>query len=63
MCIGGLLTYLFVFWKVNNTALAQVLVLPAAGSAQFNSVFQKIMSCHVCLGKSCSYTPWIRSPT
>ena len=49
-----MLTSLFVFWKVNNTALAQVLVLPSTGSAQFNYVFQKIMSCHVCLGKSCT---------
>ncbi|XP_030194980.1 collagen alpha-3(VI) chain isoform X9 [Gadus morhua] len=48
--------------QVNNTALAQVLVLPPAGSAQFNSVFQKIMSCHVCLDscapdQMCDYVP------
>ncbi|XP_059933079.1 collagen alpha-3(VI) chain-like isoform X3 [Gadus macrocephalus] len=48
--------------QVNNTALAQVLVLPSAGSAEFNSVFQKIMSCHVCLDscapdQMCDYVP------
>lgn len=38
--------------QVNNTALAQVIVLPTPGSAQYNSVIQKIMNCHICLGKS-----------
>ena len=54
-----MLTSLFVFWKMNGTVLAEVLLLPSTGNAQFNSVFQKIMNCHVCLGKSCSHTPHI----
>lgn len=37
--------------QVNNTALGQVIVLPNPGSAQYNSVIQKVMSCHVCFGK------------
>ncbi|XP_027879070.1 collagen alpha-3(VI) chain isoform X1 [Xiphophorus couchianus] len=39
--------------QVNNTALAQVIVLPSPGSSQYKSVFQKILSCHVCYD-SCS---------
>ncbi|KAG7467427.1 hypothetical protein MATL_G00153670 [Megalops atlanticus] len=35
--------------QVNNTALAQVLVLPGPGSAQYNSVIEKVMNCHICL--------------
>lgn len=37
--------------QVNNTALGQVIVLPNPGSAQYNSVMQKVMSCHICFGK------------
>ncbi|KAM4731405.1 collagen alpha-3(VI) chain-like [Anableps anableps] len=39
--------------QVNNTALAQVIVLPSSESSQYKSVFQKILSCHVCYD-SCS---------
>ncbi|TNN33976.1 Collagen alpha-3(VI) chain [Liparis tanakae] len=47
---------------VNNTALAQVIVLPNAGSAQYKSVLQKVMNCHVCLDicspdQMCDYVP------
>ncbi|XP_015252472.1 PREDICTED: collagen alpha-3(VI) chain isoform X2 [Cyprinodon variegatus] len=34
--------------QVNNTALAQVIVLPASGSSQYNSAFKKVLNCHVC---------------
>lgn len=48
--------------QVNNTALAQVIVLPGAGSAQYKSVLQKIKSCHVCFDmcapdQVCDYVP------
>ncbi|XP_035532200.1 collagen alpha-3(VI) chain-like isoform X3 [Morone saxatilis] len=48
--------------QVNNTALAQVIVLPNPGSAQYNSVIQKVMNCHVCLdfcapNQMCDYVP------
>ncbi|KAG8000794.1 Collagen alpha-3(VI) chain, partial [Nibea albiflora] len=48
--------------QVNNTALAQVIVLPSPGSSQYNSVIQKIMNCHVCLDicspdQMCDYVP------
>ncbi|KAM9804490.1 collagen alpha-3(VI) chain [Neosynchiropus ocellatus] len=48
--------------QVNNTGLAQVLVLPSPGSAQYNSVIQKVMSCHVCFeicspDPTCDYIP------
>ncbi|XP_054470891.1 collagen alpha-3(VI) chain isoform X2 [Anoplopoma fimbria] len=48
--------------QVNNTALAQVIVLPNAGSAQYTSVIQKVMNCHVCLDicspdQMCDYVP------
>ncbi|XP_068429109.1 collagen alpha-3(VI) chain-like [Clinocottus analis] len=48
--------------QVNNTALAQVIVLPNAGSAQYKSVLQKVMNCHVCLDicspdQMCDYVP------
>uniref|UniRef100_A0AAQ4Q5K7 Collagen type VI alpha 3 chain n=1 Tax=Gasterosteus aculeatus aculeatus TaxID=481459 RepID=A0AAQ4Q5K7_GASAC len=48
--------------EVNNTALAQVIVLPNAGSAQYNSVIQKVMNCHVCFDicspdQMCDYVP------
>lgn len=42
----------FLLHKVNNTALAQVIVLPNPGSAQFDSVMTKVMNCHLCFGKS-----------
>lgn len=43
--------------QMNNTgsALGQVIVLPNPGSAQYNSAIQKVMSCHICLGKSFSH--------
>ncbi|XP_068581291.1 collagen alpha-3(VI) chain-like isoform X2 [Cebidichthys violaceus] len=52
--------------QVNNTALAQVIVLPSAGSAQYNSVIQKVMNCHVCLDicspdQMCDYVPQLAS--
>ncbi|XP_040913420.1 collagen alpha-3(VI) chain-like [Toxotes jaculatrix] len=48
--------------QANNTALAQVIVLPSPGSAQYNSVIQKVMNCHVCLDicspdQMCDYVP------
>uniref|UniRef100_A0A8D2ZG00 Collagen type VI alpha 3 chain n=1 Tax=Scophthalmus maximus TaxID=52904 RepID=A0A8D2ZG00_SCOMX len=48
--------------QVNNTALAQVIVLPSPGSAQYNSVIQKVINCHVCLDvcspdQMCDYVP------
>ncbi|XP_036395824.1 collagen alpha-3(VI) chain-like isoform X5 [Megalops cyprinoides] len=48
--------------QVNNTALAQVLVLPAPGSAQYNSVIEKVMNCHICLdfcapNQVCDFVP------
>ncbi|XP_041806068.1 collagen alpha-3(VI) chain-like isoform X3 [Chelmon rostratus] len=48
--------------QVNNTALAQVIVLPNPDSPQYNSVIQKVMNCHVCLDvcspdQMCDYVP------
>ncbi|KAM3862171.1 collagen alpha-3(VI) chain-like [Diretmus argenteus] len=48
--------------QINNTALAQVIVLPSPGSAQYKSVVQKVMNCHVCLDfcspdQMCDYVP------
>ncbi|XP_051258609.1 collagen alpha-3(VI) chain isoform X1 [Dicentrarchus labrax] len=48
--------------QANNTVLAQVIVLPNPGSAQYNSVIQKVMNCHVCLDfcapdQMCDYVP------
>ncbi|XP_046902169.1 collagen alpha-3(VI) chain-like isoform X2 [Hypomesus transpacificus] len=48
--------------QINNTALAQVVVLPSPGSAQYNSVIQKVMNCHVCFDfcspdTICDYIP------
>lgn len=48
--------------QFNNTALAQVIVLPRPGTAQYNSVIQKVMNCHVCLDicspdQMCDYVP------
>ncbi|XP_056145051.1 collagen alpha-3(VI) chain-like isoform X2 [Lampris incognitus] len=48
--------------QVNNTALAQVIVLPNAASAQYNSVIEKVMNCHVCLdfcspNQMCDFVP------
>uniref|UniRef100_A0A8C9ZQK9 Collagen type VI alpha 3 chain n=1 Tax=Sander lucioperca TaxID=283035 RepID=A0A8C9ZQK9_SANLU len=52
--------------QVNNTALGQVIVLPNPGSAQYNSVIQKVMNCHVCLDacspdQMCDYVPPLAS--
>nr|XP_046259078.1 uncharacterized protein LOC124066600 isoform X3 [Scatophagus argus] len=52
--------------QVNNTALGQVIVLPSPGSAQYNSVIQKVMNCHVCLDtcspdQMCDYVPPVGS--
>ncbi|KAI4893678.1 hypothetical protein NFI96_020049, partial [Prochilodus magdalenae] len=48
--------------QLNNTALAQVLVLPPATNREYNSVITKIMNCHVCLDfcapdQICDYEP------
>nr|XP_057937259.1 collagen alpha-3(VI) chain-like isoform X2 [Doryrhamphus excisus] len=48
--------------QVNNTALAQVIVLPSPGSAQYQSVMEKVMNCHVCIDvcspdQMCDYVP------
>ncbi|XP_077436019.1 collagen alpha-3(VI) chain isoform X1 [Vanacampus margaritifer] len=48
--------------QVNNTALAQVIVLPSPGSSQFDSVMTKVMNCHLCFdicapGQMCDYIP------
>uniref|UniRef100_A0A3P9GX60 Collagen type VI alpha 3 chain n=1 Tax=Oryzias latipes TaxID=8090 RepID=A0A3P9GX60_ORYLA len=46
---------------VNSTTLAEVIVLPSAGSSRYSSVVQKVMNCHVCLvcspDQMCDYTP------
>lgn len=39
-------------FQLNNTALAQIIVLPSPGSAEYNNVIKKIMTCHICLGKT-----------
>ncbi|XP_073702285.1 collagen alpha-3(VI) chain isoform X3 [Garra rufa] len=48
--------------QINNTALAQVIVLPSPGSAEYNNVIKKIMTCHICLDfcapdQMCDYVP------
>ncbi|XP_072542553.1 collagen alpha-3(VI) chain [Salminus brasiliensis] len=48
--------------QLNNTAMAQVIVLPSPGSAEYNSVITKIMNCHICLdfcapAQICDYEP------
>ncbi|XP_034549561.1 collagen alpha-3(VI) chain [Notolabrus celidotus] len=48
--------------QVNNTALAQVIVLPDPGSAQYDSVIKKVMNCHICFDtcspdQMCDYVP------
>ncbi|RXN29074.1 collagen alpha-3(VI) chain-like protein [Labeo rohita] len=48
--------------QLNNTALAQVIVLPSPGSAEYNNVIKKIMTCHICLDfcapdQMCDYIP------
>ncbi|XP_037646177.1 collagen alpha-3(VI) chain isoform X3 [Sebastes umbrosus] len=48
--------------QVNNTTLAQVIFLPRNGSAEYNSVIQKVMNCHVCLDtcspdQMCDFVP------
>lgn len=50
---------LLFLYQFNNTALGQVIVLPSAGSPQYNSVIQKVMNCHVCLGKSSEFVHYI----
>lgn len=42
----------FTLFQLNNTALAQIIVLPSPGSAEYNNVIKKIMTCHICLGKT-----------
>uniref|UniRef100_A0A4W4H9T7 Collagen, type VI, alpha 3 n=1 Tax=Electrophorus electricus TaxID=8005 RepID=A0A4W4H9T7_ELEEL len=48
--------------QLNDTALAQVIVLPSPGSNEYNSVIKKIMNCHICLDfcspdSICDYEP------
>uniref|UniRef100_A0A8C9U9M6 Collagen type VI alpha 3 chain n=1 Tax=Scleropages formosus TaxID=113540 RepID=A0A8C9U9M6_SCLFO len=48
--------------QVNNTALAEVIVLPQPGSPQYNATINKIINCHICHDfcapdQSCSYIP------
>ncbi|XP_052421935.1 collagen alpha-3(VI) chain isoform X11 [Carassius gibelio] len=48
--------------QLNNTALAQIIILPSFGSAEYNNVIKKIMTCHICLDfcapdQMCDYTP------
>nr|XP_023679601.1 collagen alpha-3(VI) chain isoform X5 [Paramormyrops kingsleyae] len=48
--------------QINNTAVGQVIVLPQPGSAQYNSVINKIIKCHICLDfcapeQICDYIP------
>uniref|UniRef100_A0A671K6S5 Collagen alpha-3(VI) chain-like n=1 Tax=Sinocyclocheilus anshuiensis TaxID=1608454 RepID=A0A671K6S5_9TELE len=48
--------------QLNNTALAQTIVLPSPGSAEYNNVIKKIMTCHICLDfcapdEMCNYVP------
>ncbi|XP_077071810.1 collagen alpha-3(VI) chain-like [Siphateles boraxobius] len=48
--------------QLNNTALAQTIVLPSPGSAEYNNVIKKIMTCHICLDfcapdQICDYIP------
>uniref|UniRef100_A0A8C1XNU3 Collagen type VI alpha 3 chain n=1 Tax=Cyprinus carpio TaxID=7962 RepID=A0A8C1XNU3_CYPCA len=48
--------------QLNNTALAQIIILPSPGSAEYNNVIKKIMTCHICLDfcapdQMCGYIP------
>ncbi|XP_076858204.1 collagen alpha-3(VI) chain isoform X3 [Brachyhypopomus gauderio] len=48
--------------QLNNTSLAQVIVLPSPGSNEYNSAIKKIMNCHICLDfcspdSICDYEP------
>ncbi|KAK1789110.1 hypothetical protein P4O66_015054 [Electrophorus voltai] len=48
--------------QLNDTSLAQVIVLPSPGSNEYNSVIKKIMNCHICLDfcspdSICDYEP------
>uniref|UniRef100_A0A672RJ38 Collagen type VI alpha 3 chain n=1 Tax=Sinocyclocheilus grahami TaxID=75366 RepID=A0A672RJ38_SINGR len=48
--------------QLNNTALAQTIVLPSPGSAEYNNAIKKIMTCHICLDfcapdEMCNYVP------
>uniref|UniRef100_A0A8C6U560 Collagen, type VI, alpha 3 n=1 Tax=Neogobius melanostomus TaxID=47308 RepID=A0A8C6U560_9GOBI len=47
--------------QANNTALAQVIVLPSnTGTAQYKNALQKIKSCHVCFDNSNFFLPFRR---
>ncbi|TRZ02736.1 hypothetical protein DNTS_005421 [Danionella cerebrum] len=57
-----LLNHHFAYNPLNNTALAQVVVLPLPGNTEYNNVIKKIMTCQICLDvcapdQSCDYTP------
>ncbi|XP_052461970.1 collagen alpha-3(VI) chain isoform X2 [Carassius gibelio] len=48
--------------QINNTAIAQIMVLPSPGSAEYNNVIKKVMTCHICLDfcapdQMCDYVP------
>uniref|UniRef100_A0A9J7ZH61 Collagen alpha-3(VI) chain n=1 Tax=Cyprinus carpio carpio TaxID=630221 RepID=A0A9J7ZH61_CYPCA len=48
--------------QLNSTTLAQIIVLPSPGSAEYNNVIKKIMTCHICLDfcapdQTCDYVP------
>ncbi|XP_051999192.1 uncharacterized protein col6a3 [Xyrauchen texanus] len=48
--------------QINNTALAQVIVLPSPGSTEYNNVVKKTMACHICFDvcapdQMCDYVP------
>uniref|UniRef100_A0A671SWJ1 Collagen, type VI, alpha 3 n=1 Tax=Sinocyclocheilus anshuiensis TaxID=1608454 RepID=A0A671SWJ1_9TELE len=48
--------------QLNNTALAQIVVLPSPGSAEYNNGIKKIMTCHICRDfcapdQMCDYIP------
>ncbi|XP_059417896.1 collagen alpha-3(VI) chain-like isoform X2 [Carassius carassius] len=48
--------------QINNTAIAQIMVLPSPGSAEYNNVIKKIMTCHICLDfcapdQMCDFVP------
>uniref|UniRef100_A0A673KH63 Collagen alpha-3(VI) chain-like n=1 Tax=Sinocyclocheilus rhinocerous TaxID=307959 RepID=A0A673KH63_9TELE len=48
--------------QLNNTALAQIIVLPSPGSPEYNNGIKKIMTCHICRDfcapdQMCDYIP------
>uniref|UniRef100_A0A672Q042 Collagen type VI alpha 3 chain n=1 Tax=Sinocyclocheilus grahami TaxID=75366 RepID=A0A672Q042_SINGR len=48
--------------QLNNTALAQIVVLPSPGSPEYNNGIKKIMTCHICRDfcapdQMCDYIP------